>query len=84
MDIKYREKDDLFLDLADYFRKYIGEIEYKRMTGDEEEQQTDSWCNIVPSALLSSDLNTLESIIDINVQNTNYSNIFHGKESEKI
>ena len=72
-------KDDLFQILADYFRKYIGEIEYKRMIGNEEEQQTDSWCNIVPSALLSVDLNTLENIIDANVQNTDYSNNFSWK-----
>lgn len=77
--LNIEKKDDLFFILADYFRKYIGEIEYKRMTGDEEEQQTDSWCNIVPSALLSSDLNTLESIIDSNMRNTNYSNIFSWK-----
>lgn len=77
--LNIEKREELFQILADYFREYIGEIEYKRMIGREEEQQIDSWCNVIPSALLSADLNTLENIIDANIQNTNYSNIFSWK-----
>lgn len=77
--LNINKKDGLFLPLADFFRKYVGEIDYKKLLGTDEEEQTESWCNIVPSALLSSDLNTLESIIDASIGGTNYSNIYTWK-----
>lgn len=77
--LNIEKRDVLFQMLAEYFRKYIGEVEYKKMIDSDEEQQTASWCNIVPSALLYSDFDTLEGIIDANIQDTYYSNIFSWK-----
>jgi len=74
--LNFGREDEVFPKLALFFKKFIGEIEYKKLVGNDEEEQTDSWCNTVPNGLIKDDYDLLDDLIDKELSYESGSNFF--------
>lgn len=78
--VQFKKSDILFIVLAEYFKGIIGELEYRKLICNDDENKHSEWCNIIPNALLFEKISNIALIIDTNIEkSTNGSNKYAWK-----